>query len=64
MINGEFARFGQAVGATRHGNAVVDVEYGETDSVGSDEKEVVYVMEVDRLGLGQGRVAGGMVVGI
>ena len=42
----------------------MDVEYGETDSVGSDEKEVVYVMEVDRLGLGQGRVAGGMVVGI
>jgi len=59
VINGEFARFGQAVGATRHGNAVVDVEYGETD-----EKGVVYVMEVDRLGLGQGRVAGGMVVGI
>ena len=59
MINGEFARFGQAVGATRHGNAVVDVEYGEMD-----EKGVVYVMEVDRLGLGQGRVAGGMVVGI
>ena len=47
------------MGATRHGNAVVDVEYGETD-----EKGVVYVMEVDRLGLGQGRVARGMVVGI
>lgn len=59
MINGEFARFGQTVGVTRHGNAVVDVEYGEMD-----EKGVVYVMEVDRLGLGQGRVARGMVVGI
>jgi len=49
---------------TRHGGAVVHVEYGETDSVESDEKEVVCVKGVDRHGLGQGRVAKGTDVGI
>lgn len=47
---------------TRHGDAVVDVEYGERDSVGLDEKEVVNVMGVDRFGLG--RVGKEMDVGI
>jgi len=55
-------RFGLVAGVTRHGYAVVNVEYGERDSVGLDEKEVVNVMGVDRLELGW--VGKGMDVGV